>query len=157
MIGSLGTKFDRKKIKIERLPDKDLKGIIDVDMITGNHFPIISRKVAEAGIFPNKNIFFGFEELEFCLRVKEAGFRLLIDGNLHKELREVNGCIGYKISLYIKKNKNSLWREYYSTRGIMFISKKIEHLSYFQSFFYKIGYKISLSFFFWVCIWISKF
>lgn len=135
IIGSLGSKFDIRKLKVVRLRDEELSGIIEVDMITGGHAPIINRAVVDAGVLPDKDLFFGFEELEFCLRVKDAGFKLLIDGYLHKELRVLKGRIGYKSPLYNKKPVNSLWREYYSTRTVLFLSKRKKTLNLFALFF----------------------
>ena len=40
---------------------------------------LVSRRVIDAGIVPDESLFWWAEELDFCLRVKQAGFRVLVD------------------------------------------------------------------------------
>jgi GT2 family glycosyltransferase len=40
---------------------------------------LVSRRVVDAGIIPDESLFWWAEELDFCLRVKRAGFRVLVD------------------------------------------------------------------------------
>lgn len=121
MVGSVGVIFDRKHAKIKRIPDERLYGHIDVDMIGGGHYPLIHRRCYENNILPDGSLFFGNEELDFGLRLKNKGFRILISGELLKLNRVLKNKIGYKVPLYKKKNMNALWREYYSSRNMIHI------------------------------------
>ena len=40
---------------------------------------LVSRRVVDAGIVPDESLFWWAEELDFCLRVRDAGFRVLVD------------------------------------------------------------------------------
>ena len=40
---------------------------------------LVSRRVVDAGIVPDESLFWWAEELDFCLRVRRAGFRVLVD------------------------------------------------------------------------------
>ena len=118
MVGAAGVLFDRKRWLIQRIPDVALKGVLDVDMIAGNQFPMVHRRVFEAGLLPNPDLFFGFEDLEFGTRLKDAGFRLLVDGNELLRLRHHFQKTGKEKPRGLKKAIQHLWREYYSIRTL---------------------------------------
>lgn len=125
VIGSVGVNFNTSTGLIERIPDKDLDGIIDVDCVAGNMFPLLHRNIYLNTIFPDPDLFFGFEELDFCLAVKRAKLRVIVPGKemyrhrvIHKRLNLVKN---YKL-----KALQSLWREYYSTRNRIYILLKKE-------------------------------
>ena len=125
VIGSVGVNFNNSTGLIERIPDKDLNGILDVDCVAGNMFPLLHRNIYLNTIFPDPDLFFGFEELDFCLAVKRAKLRVIVPGKemyrhrvIHKRLNLVKN---YKL-----KALQSLWREYYSTRNRIYILLKKE-------------------------------
>jgi GT2 family glycosyltransferase len=121
MVGAVGERFDRKKGTIIRFKDDQLKGFLEVDTISGNMFPLISKRVFEKGILPNINLFFGFEELDFGLSLKRAGFKILASGSLHLKHRVQSGRLNLITIKNQKKLYSSLWREYYSARNLAFI------------------------------------
>jgi GT2 family glycosyltransferase len=121
MVGAVGERFDRKKGTIIRLKDKELTGYLDVDTISGNMFPLISKRIFESGILPSKNLFFGFEELDFGLSLKRAGFKILTSGSLHLKHRVQAGRLNLITNKNQKKLYSSLWREYYSARNLAYI------------------------------------
>ena len=121
MVGAVGERFDRKKGTIIRLKDKQLTGYLEVDTISGNMFPLISKRIFESGILPSKNLFFGFEELDFGLSLKRAGFKILTSGTLHLKHRIQAGRLNLITNKNQKKLYSTLWREYYSARNLVFI------------------------------------
>ncbi len=121
MVGAVGERFDKKKAKIVRLPDKELNGYLKVDTISGNMFPLISKRVFQQGILPSFDFFFGFEELDFCLALKRKNFRILTSGELHYKHRELMGRLNLEEVGYSKKLESLLWREYYSVRNLLHI------------------------------------
>jgi GT2 family glycosyltransferase len=123
IMGGVGVRFNPKRAKIIRIPDSELKGLIDVDNVAGGQFPLVNRIVFEKGILPDKDLFFGFEELEFNLRLKRAGLKLCISGDVLKELRIYWSKLNVNPKLYHTKRIESLWREYYSTRNLIWILK----------------------------------
>jgi GT2 family glycosyltransferase len=118
MVGAAGVLFDRSQWLIHRIPDSNLKGILEVDMIAGNQFPMVHRLVYEAGILPNPDLFFGFEDLDFGIRLRNAGFRILVDGCELKRLRHRFNKFGNEKSRGQQKSIKHLWREYYSIRTL---------------------------------------
>jgi GT2 family glycosyltransferase len=121
MVGAVGERFDREKATIIRLKDKELTGYLEVDTISGNMFPMVSKRIFEKGILPNKELFFGFEELDFGLSLKRAGFKILTSGKLHLKHRILAGRLNLIPNKNQKKLYSSLWREYYSARNLAFI------------------------------------
>jgi GT2 family glycosyltransferase len=45
---------------------------------------LLSSRVVDAGVFPDEAMFWGAEDLDFWLRVRAAGFRILVDPVAHK-------------------------------------------------------------------------
>lgn len=121
MIGAVGERFNRNRGKIVRLKDEQLKGFLEVDTISGNMFPLVSKRIFEKEILPNKKLFFGFEELDFGLSLKRAGFKILTSGTLHLKHRIEAGRLNFVSNKNHKKLYSSLWREYYSARNLVFI------------------------------------
>ncbi len=121
MVGAVGELFDKKNAKIIRLEDAQLKGYLNVDTISGNMFPLVSKRVLKHGLLPTADLFFGFEDLDFSLSLRRAGFNIITSGDIHFKHRELAGRLRMSKKLQIKRNKESLWREYYSVRSLAYI------------------------------------
>lgn len=119
MVGAVGEKFNKNAAKTIRFRDDELKGYLRADTISGNMFPLVNRKVYEEGLLPDKDLFFGYEDLDFGLLLKRKNWEILVSGELHLRHRELAGRIGLKRSIYQRKKMSSVWREYYSTRSLM--------------------------------------
>ena len=126
IIGCLGTRFNFRNGLTLRVPDNDLKGLIEVDSISGGMFPLLHRNLYNRNIFPNPDLFFGFEELDFCLAVKRANLKIFVSGDEIYRHRLLHGRLGL-IKKYKLKSKESLWREYYSTRNLIYILLRKEY------------------------------
>ncbi|HEY5750349.1 MAG TPA: glycosyltransferase [Chryseolinea sp.] len=125
IIGAVGHHFNRRTGTIVRLPSSQLKGLLDVDTVAGGDCMIINAEAVKMGIVPDEKLFFGFEEFDFCYRVKRAGFRILVDGDLFYEYRRVTGNLDKKRPLIaMKSNETALKREYYSKRNLIYIFRK---------------------------------
>ena len=121
MVGAVGERFDIYKSKIIRIEDKQLKGYLDVDTISGNMFPLISKRVFYSGFLPTADLFFGFEDLDFSLSLKRASFRIIISGDIHFMHRELAGRLNFIKMTYTKRPMDLLWRDYYSVRSLVYI------------------------------------
>lgn len=121
MVGASGSLFSAKKGKMIRLPDNVLKDNIEVDSIAGCMFPVIHKNVFEQGIRPDPKLFFGFEELDFCLSIRRAGFHIVVSGEEMYRYRNYAGRLNLKTKSYNVKRSHQLWREYYSTRNMLYI------------------------------------
>ncbi|MCR9082282.1 MAG: glycosyltransferase [Cyclobacteriaceae bacterium] len=125
VLGAVGHFFDRKKGVIKRIQTRLLekKDWVEVDSIAGNMCMLVSGDVAKAGIVPDPDLFFGFEELDFCLKVSRKGYSLIVDTSLFLQAREMWGRIEFERPTY--KKKKNLSREYYSLRNLLYISDSL--------------------------------
>ncbi|SFB60016.1 glycosyltransferase [Algoriphagus aquimarinus] len=122
VLGTVGQFFDRKKGVIKRVQTQLLekKEWIEVDYVAGGMSMLVSGKVAKEGIAPNIDLFFGFEELDFCLKVSQKGYAILVDCSLFLEARKLHNRIDFERPTYHRKQ--NLNREYYSLRNLLMIS-----------------------------------
>lgn len=123
-IGSVGSKFNFRTGILERFRDDELKGVLEVDAIGGNHNLIVNgNAVRKSNIFPDITLFFGFEEFDFLQRLKRAGFKILVSGDSLLEHRKANNRLGpQKIYTALPQRLNhSLNRKYYSDRNLIYI------------------------------------
>lgn len=122
IIGSVGHFFDRKKGVIKRVQSRLLekKTSVQVDYVAGGMSMIISSEVVKYKILPDAKLFFGFEELDFCLKASRQGFAVLVNCELFLRLRKKHNRLDFERSIYTKKA--NLPREYYSLRNLLYIS-----------------------------------
>lgn len=125
VLGAVGHFFDRKKGVIKRIQTRLLekKSFVEVDSIAGGMCMLVSKEVVKARVFPDKELFFGFEELDFCLKASRQGFSLLVDCGLFLEARKETGRMEFDRPVY--QIKKSLNREYYSLRNLLYISDSL--------------------------------
>ncbi len=125
IIGSVGHFFDRKKGVIKRIQSRLLekKDCLEVDVVAGGMSMLVNKSVIKSGIFPDEDLFFGFEELDFCLKVSRRGFSILVHCGVFLELRKLHKRTDFERPLYKKKTNPS--REYYSLRNLLMISDKL--------------------------------
>lgn len=125
-VGAFGARWNWQNGKFIRLRDEELRGAVEVDVIPGGGQLIMcSDAIRNAGL-PNPLLFFGYEELEYCLRCKTSGYSFFVDGDLMIRYREITG------RLNLKKKKNLVPvdkgpRQYYCTRNYIFMMRKIFH------------------------------
>lgn len=125
-IGVVGQYFDSKFGKTIRISDQKLfeKEVLKVDTISGNQSKIISSKVVRNSVFPDERLFFGFEELDFDIKLKNAGFDSLVYCPHFLKVRDRYKRLGFERPLFVKKSNSHHWREYYSTRNLLTILKR---------------------------------
>tara|TARA_R110002072_G_scaffold30097_11_gene94422 strand:+ start:17087 stop:17998 length:912 start_codon:yes stop_codon:yes gene_type:complete len=125
-MGLVGQRFDTKKGKVIRISDAELKSQqrIEVDTIAGGQMKIVSSKVVHDGVLPEPDLFYGYEELDFDLKLKKAGYTSLVSTDEFLKARNKYGRIGFNRPAYSKKASNKLWREYYSTRNLLTVLKR---------------------------------
>jgi glycosyltransferase involved in cell wall biosynthesis len=119
--GRVGARFDHRRGRMVRLRDEQLVGTVDVDYIAGNQFPTI-RVGAVRAVGPYRDdLFFGFEELEFGLRLRAAGYRVLIDGDFALQARARVNRLGNGFGRPRWSESAAPWRRYYSIRNLLVI------------------------------------
>lgn len=126
-LGLMGNRFDFARGRFVRLSNNQLKGIVEVDAIAGNNTLMVSGEAALTCELPDRQLFFGLEELDYCTSLKRGGFKLFVDGDLYfqhrkranKHQREIPVSQFDNLSFDVRSK--SLWREYYSIRNLLFI------------------------------------
>lgn len=124
-VGAVGTRWDWRRGRFERLRDDELAGILEVDSIAGGQHLVLRRTAVESVGLPDARLFFGLEELDYCLRLRRAGWRLLVDGELMHTSRVLAGRLGVRVgaSAVPRVPRAQLWRRYYSTRNYVFMMR----------------------------------
>lgn len=126
-LGLMGNRFNFKKGAFSRIPNEELKGIVEVDSIAGNNTLIINGQAALKCALPDQRLFFGLEELDYCLSLKGGGYKLFIDGDMYFLLKKTankhlaNSEVSDYRHLSFDVRRESLWREYYSIRNLIFL------------------------------------
>lgn len=119
-IGASGSLFNKFSGKLQRLKNKDLNKNVAVDMIAANTFIINSLPVKQ-GILPHEPLFFGFEELDFCLQMKNRGFALYCHGPMLLRHRQMFNRPEEVVVKSYKEDGYQLRRRYYSYRNLLYI------------------------------------
>lgn len=131
-VGAVGQYYDKKSGKIIRVKDEELEGIgsLKVDNIAGGMCKIVNSKVyINNHVFPDESLFYGFEELDFDIRLQSAGYDLRVDKQLYKKHRMYYNTLNKKKERGGRKDENKIWREYYSTRNSLIIQNKNRYYS----------------------------
>ena len=125
-VGAVGARWDWKKGELKRFEDEDLEGVLEVDVVGGNHHLIVKREGIEKFGVPNSRLFFGYPDVEYCLRIRRAGFSLLVDGDLMKTHRQKTNRLNFhrRKSLVPPRQYRSIWRNYYTTRNYINMMKR---------------------------------
>lgn len=125
-VGVVGSRFDWRVGEMRRLRDDQLHGILDVDVIAGNQQLILTRNMIEHVGVADSRLFFGLYEPEYCLRIRRAGYRLLVDAQMMREHRERWDRLGFRptrsaVPAYSPRN---MWQRYYRTRNYIFMMRR---------------------------------
>ena len=132
-VGISGGRFDVRTGRIVRIGDDQIHGPVPVDHITGGGLPAYRvRSVREIGVFLPE-LFFGFEELEFGLRLTRSGFKLYADGEMWEERKRVKRDLGLLPPEEVSERRaaqsslrvtDASWRRFYSLRNLIYILRR---------------------------------
>lgn len=126
VIGAVGAKFESAKGVCRRLKDQEIMGggLIAVDYIGGGQSRLVNLDfIRKENIFPDPDLFFSFEDLEYDLRIKRRGGTIVVYSPFHLARRKQFGRIG-ALTEGGNGKKISTWRLYYSTRNTLFIVRQ---------------------------------
>jgi GT2 family glycosyltransferase len=119
-VGLVGGRFSPELGRGVRVPDNQLTGAVPADWIGGNNLPVYSvHAIRAVGVF-DERLFFGFDDLEYGLRLRAAGFALYAHGDLWLREREASG----RLALDDRPDRamgDASWRRYYSLRNLLHI------------------------------------
>ena len=134
-VGISGGRFNRRTGRVVRIGDAQIHGPVRVDHITGGGLPMYRVEVVrEVGVYL-RNLFFGFEELEYGLRLTDRGYVLYADGQqwqIRKAVKRSQGLLPPEHESEKRASRGSLgvatasWRRYYSLRNLIYILRRID-------------------------------
>lgn len=121
-VGVVGARYDLRRGQVIRIEDHELSaGAVPVDHIGGNQYPLYSVNAVRAvGVFDDR-LFFGFDDLEYGLRLTADGWNLYCDGEYRLSRRVAAGRVGKKQSRPTWTMSSDSWRSYYSRRNTLLI------------------------------------
>jgi GT2 family glycosyltransferase len=87
---------------------------------------LISRRVAAAGVHPDHDLFFGYEDFDYYLRMRAAGFVLLVDAETGRAVAHQMTLAGRDASQAGQRPVDSeeAWREFYIARNFVSYARR---------------------------------
>lgn len=121
-VAAFGSGWNWKTGEYRRIPNEALSGDLVVDTVGGNSHLTVRREVIETIGTPERRFFFGFYDPLYCLRIAQAGYHIMVDGELMREYRTLAGRIDLvpRKSLVPLDPYHATWRRYYVTRNYIF-------------------------------------
>ena len=122
IIAPAGSYFNTSSGVAVRVKDGDVTNnrYLHVQTVGGNQCMLINSRVVLSGCLPTASLFFGFEETNFCLKVLNAGYKIIVPCDLFFEYRNLAGRWDMKES-DLRKIKVLPWRNYYSVRNLIYM------------------------------------
>ena len=121
-VGVAGARLDRNRGRLDRPRDEELGGPVTIDYVAGNQLPTIRVAAARhVGVF-DAELFFGFDDLDYCLRLARHGFGVYADGREWLEARRRHGRLGQSVGR--APRRMSVWRRYYSVRNHIVVMRR---------------------------------
>jgi glycosyltransferase involved in cell wall biosynthesis len=116
-VGLRGVRFDWKRARLVPVPESELSGPVEVDCHPTGHVPMYLVKVVrEVGTF-HAPLFIGLTELEYGIRLRQAGYSLYADAVTTGQSRAIRlGVYGPSIRV-----GEPNWRRYYALRNLIYI------------------------------------
>lgn len=122
-VGRSGYYWSWRTGQLSRVPDEDLSGATVVDCINGGGSQLtVKSEVVEAVGLPRADLFWGFEDIEYSLRIARAGYTLAIDGDGLLSRRAAAGRLG-AVSGTSRSRAELGMREYYDNRNYLAVMK----------------------------------
>jgi GT2 family glycosyltransferase len=119
--GVTGARFDWRRARLRPFDDGELVGDLAVDYVGGNQFPtLLVGALRRVGTF-RADLFWGLDDLEFGLRLRRAGYRLVVAGELARWAREYHGRVGRPHGRVSAQGRLVPWRRYYTLRNLVFV------------------------------------
>ena len=125
-VGTVGARFNWDRGELVRFGDDDLVGDLDVDFIGGDQCQLFTREAIGNAGPADGQLFFGYPDLEHCLRIRAAGYRLVVDGELMLEYRRATGRTDrtQPKSAVPHRPASAIWRNYYTTRNYIWMMRE---------------------------------
>jgi glycosyltransferase involved in cell wall biosynthesis len=122
-VGLAGARMDWRRGRLVRPGDEELTGPVTVDYIGGNQLPMyLAEAVREVGTFATA-LFYGFEELEYGLRLRRAGHSLYALGPRWLQRRHRDRRTNLEVRPQLDLGEPT-WQRYYSLRNMVHILRR---------------------------------
>ncbi len=121
-VGLVGGRYNRRRGWVDRVPDAELHGPVEVDHLGGGQYPLYRVPALRAAGGGDSSLFFGFDDLELGLRITDADWRLFVKGEIVLELRQRAGRLG--LGRRSPGTARPPWRRYYSNRNLVVIARR---------------------------------
>lgn len=123
-VGAVGSRYDWNSGRLIRITDEEIDaGPVPVDYVPTNVFPAFNVGVVRRVGVLDRNLFYGSSEVEYGLRLRNAGVRILADPVLWKRLgRRTADTSGATWRL-----RPLNWRRYYSLRNQVYLLRRNGH------------------------------
>lgn len=119
--GLTGACFDWRRARLRRFTDDELVGELAVDYVAGGQFATFRvGALRQVGTF-RPDLFWGLDDLEFGLRARRAGYRLVVSGELARWAREHHDRLGRAHGTPSVRARLAPWRRYYTLRNLVFM------------------------------------
>lgn len=122
-VGLVGARFDWARARLDamtRIAHGQEGDAVAVDAIGGGQFPLyLAGAVRSVAPYPSE-YFFGFEDLDFGLRLREAGYSLYADASIWREAKKTD----LRFDLDSRPSfrlPDLTWRRYYELRNIIYL------------------------------------
>lgn len=108
---------------------------------------LLSVRVLDDGVFPDEGMFFGYEDFDFWLRMRQAGFRLLLDVESTQVLGSALFTSGRQAALAPSRplDEHEPWRRYYEARNFFVLRDRYGHVGWTVAHLWKSARRIQLS------------
>ncbi len=128
-VASAGSWWDWNRGEHTRIPDEELVGDVSVDTIGGGSQLIVWRGVVEDIGTPLADLFFGFWDPLYCLRMQQAGYVLMVPGELHLEYRRLADRLQLEPRRALRPIDpvHAVWRRYYVSRNYIYRMRETFH------------------------------
>lgn len=96
---------------------------------------LLSMEVVTAGILPDPSMFFGYEDFDFWLRMRRAGFRLLQDPCAARTMGDRTSLAGraQAHAAHRPLDVHEPWRRYYEARNFFVLYRRYGHAGWLLS------------------------
>ena len=87
---------------------------------------LVSRRVVDAGVLPDPDLFFGVEDFDFFCAVREAGWEVLVDGRAARAVADQQTSAGREAAIRDARptDADEAWRAYYHARNSIELARR---------------------------------
>ena len=119
-VGEVGARLDRRGRTVRPGDDELRAERVRVDYLGGGVLPMYSTAAVRATGLTDPDLFFGFDDLELGLRLRDAGFHLWAHGPATFRRRARDGRLGRPPA----SPAEAPWRRYYSSRNLVLVLRR---------------------------------